>query len=121
MARISNPLVTGRVIRDVIDDFSPTVQMSVTYNSKKHVYNGHELFPSTVSFKPKVEVHGGDMRSFFTLVHILLLFYKLLYISCVCINLTYNKKKQSVGPIHIESATIFPEKIGVCLREYIFL
>ncbi|CAI9768576.1 unnamed protein product [Fraxinus pennsylvanica] len=68
MARTSNPLEIGRVIGDVIDYFSTTVQMSVTYNSKKHVYNGHELFPSTVSFKPKVEVHGGDMRSFFTLI-----------------------------------------------------
>ncbi|KAL2557401.1 Protein CENTRORADIALIS-like [Forsythia ovata] len=42
--------------------------MSVTYNSNKHVYNGHELFPSIVTFKPRVEVHGGDMRSFFTLI-----------------------------------------------------
>ncbi|CAI9774566.1 unnamed protein product [Fraxinus pennsylvanica] len=65
---MSDPLVIGRVIGDVIDYFSPTVKMSVIYNSDKHVYNGHELFPSTVAFKPKVEVHGGDMRSFFTLI-----------------------------------------------------
>lgn len=69
MARRSDPLVIGRVIGDVIDYFSPTVKMSVTYNSNEHVYNGHELFPSTVAFKPRVEVHGGDMRSFFTLVY----------------------------------------------------
>ncbi|CAA2984844.1 CEN-like protein 4 [Olea europaea var. sylvestris] len=68
MARRSDPLVIGRVIGDVIDYFSPTVKMSVTYNSNEHVYNGHELFPSTVAFKPRVEVHGGDMRSFFTLI-----------------------------------------------------
>ncbi|GAB4859771.1 CEN-like protein 2 [Ancistrocladus abbreviatus] len=42
--------------------------MSVTYNSNKQVYNGHEFFPSTVILKPRVEVHGGDLRSFFTLV-----------------------------------------------------
>ncbi|KAL8136820.1 hypothetical protein V2J09_002821 [Rumex salicifolius] len=65
----TDPLRIGRVVGDVIDGFTPTVKMTVTYNSSnKQVYNGHELFPSHVSFKPKVEVLGGDMRSFFTLV-----------------------------------------------------
>ncbi|POO01268.1 Phosphatidylethanolamine-binding protein PEBP [Trema orientale] len=68
MAKISDPLVLGRVIGDVVDPFSPSLRISVTYNSNKKVYNGHELFPSSVTIKPKVEVHGGDMRSFFTLV-----------------------------------------------------
>ncbi|XP_030956777.1 CEN-like protein 2 [Quercus robur] len=82
MAKVSDPLVVGRVIGDVIESFSPTVKMTVTYNSNvkdiksnssqgqslKQVYNGHELFPSAVTMKPKVEVHGGDMRSFFTLI-----------------------------------------------------
>lgn len=68
MAKMSNPLIIGRVIGDVIDCFTPTVRMSVTYNSNKQVYNGHELFPSSVTLKPRVEVHGGDMRSFFTLI-----------------------------------------------------
>ncbi|KAF4379804.1 hypothetical protein F8388_023821 [Cannabis sativa] len=63
-----NPLIIGRVIGDVVDVFSPTLKFTVTYNSNKRVYNGHELFPSTITIKPKVEVHGGDMRSFFTLV-----------------------------------------------------
>ncbi|XP_030455738.1 protein CENTRORADIALIS-like [Syzygium oleosum] len=69
MAKMSsNPLVVGRVIGDVTDSFSASVEMTVTYNSNKQVFNGHELFPSWVTTKPKVEVHGGDMRSFFTLV-----------------------------------------------------
>ncbi|XP_073156061.1 protein CENTRORADIALIS-like isoform X2 [Henckelia pumila] len=69
MAKMSSdPLVIGRVIGDVVDDFYPTVKMSVTYNSNKHVYNGYEHFPSTVASKPRVEVHGGDLRSFFTLI-----------------------------------------------------
>ncbi|GKU93853.1 hypothetical protein SLEP1_g7413 [Rubroshorea leprosula] len=68
MARLSDPLLVGRVIGDVIDSFTPSVTMSVTYNSNKQVYNGHEFFPSSVTQKPKVEVNGGDMRSFFTLV-----------------------------------------------------
>ncbi|RZR93514.1 hypothetical protein BHM03_00022096 [Ensete ventricosum] len=69
MARVSSdPLVVGRVIGEVIDSFSPTVKMTVTYNSNKLVCNGHEFFPSAVVSKPRVEVQGGDMRSFFTLV-----------------------------------------------------
>ncbi|KAA3458614.1 CEN-like protein 2 isoform X2 [Gossypium australe] len=68
MAKLSDPLVVGRVIGDVIDALSPSVKMSVTFNTNKQVCNGHEFFPSAVTNKPKVEVHGGDMRSFFTLV-----------------------------------------------------
>jgi len=70
MARTTDPLSIGRVIGDVIDCFNPTVKMSVTYNSSQQVYNGHELFPSSVTLKPRVEVQGGDMRSFFTLVYL---------------------------------------------------
>ncbi|KAF2321626.1 hypothetical protein GH714_000728 [Hevea brasiliensis] len=36
--------------------------MTVTYNCNKQVYNGHELFPSAVTQKPKVEVQGGHDR-----------------------------------------------------------
>ena len=72
MARISaDPLMVGRVIGDVVDSCLQAVKMTVTYNCDKQVYNGHELFPSAVTNKPKVEVHGGDMRSFFTLVRIM--------------------------------------------------
>ncbi|KAL6141767.1 hypothetical protein ACLB2K_060054 [Fragaria x ananassa] len=67
MARMSEPLAVGRVIGDVLDSFTPTTKMIVTYNTKL-VCNGHELFPSAVTAKPKVEIQGGDMRSFFTLV-----------------------------------------------------
>nr|AGW52157.1 TFL [Populus tomentosa] len=62
MAKLSDPLVVGRVIGDVIDYFTPNVKMTVTYNSNKQVYNGHELFPSAVTQKPKVEVHGVTNR-----------------------------------------------------------
>ncbi|KAH6754980.1 centroradiali [Perilla frutescens var. hirtella] len=68
MSSSSTPLIIGRVIGDVVDNFSATVKMSVTYNSNNHVYNGHELFPSQLTSKPRVHVHGGDMRSFFTLI-----------------------------------------------------
>ncbi|KAF2300802.1 hypothetical protein GH714_015918 [Hevea brasiliensis] len=54
MAKTTDPLVVGRVIGDVIDYFTPIVKMTVTYNPNKQVYNGHELFPSAVTQKPKV-------------------------------------------------------------------
>ncbi|KAL8210429.1 hypothetical protein R6Q57_004866 [Mikania cordata] len=68
MAKMADPLVIGRVVGDVVDNFTQCVDMCVTYNSSNQVYNGHELFPSSVTAKPKVDVPGGDMRSFFTLV-----------------------------------------------------
>ncbi|XP_057970624.1 protein TERMINAL FLOWER 1-like [Malania oleifera] len=67
MARALEPLVVGRVIGDVINVYTPTVEMCVSYHSKQ-VFNGHELYPSSLVNKPRVEVLGGDMRSFFTLV-----------------------------------------------------
>ncbi|XP_043693262.1 protein TERMINAL FLOWER 1-like [Telopea speciosissima] len=67
MARTLEPLIVGRVIGDVLDSFSPTMKMTVTYTNKQ-VCNGRELFPSMVTSKPRVEVLGGDMRTFFTLV-----------------------------------------------------
>ncbi|KAL2487215.1 Protein CENTRORADIALIS-like [Abeliophyllum distichum] len=41
--------------------------MSVTYGNGQ-VFNGHEFYPSTVTTRPRVEVSGGDMRTFYTLV-----------------------------------------------------
>ncbi|KAF3617788.1 Protein CENTRORADIALIS-like [Capsicum annuum] len=67
MARSLEPLIVGRVIGDVLDSFNPTIKMTITFNNKL-VCNGHELYPSAISARPKVEVHGGDLRTFFTLV-----------------------------------------------------
>ncbi|KAJ8754735.1 hypothetical protein K2173_012124 [Erythroxylum novogranatense] len=69
MARIIEPLIVGRVIGDVLDLFTPSVKVSVIYNNRQ-VNNGYELNPSTVATKPRAEIQGGDMRSFFTLVMI---------------------------------------------------
>ncbi|XP_065027946.1 protein SELF-PRUNING-like isoform X2 [Musa acuminata AAA Group] len=68
MSRPVEPLVVGRVIGEVLDSFRPSVRIMVTYSSNKLVFNGHEFYPSTVTSRPRVEVQGGDMRSFFTLV-----------------------------------------------------
>lgn len=67
MARMSEPLIIGRVIGDVLDSFTPATKMFVTYGNKQ-VYNGHEFYPSAVTTKPRVEIQGGDMRTFYTLV-----------------------------------------------------
>ncbi|KAM0918777.1 hypothetical protein ACQ4PT_008623 [Festuca glaucescens] len=68
MSRALEPLVVGKVIGEVLDSFNPTVKMTATYSSNKQVFNGHEFFPSAIAAKPRVEVQGGDLRSFFTLV-----------------------------------------------------
>ncbi|KAM3386878.1 hypothetical protein ACQJBY_010033 [Aegilops geniculata] len=56
MARVLEPLIVGKVIGEVIDNFNPTVKMTVTYSSNKQVFNGHEFFPSAVVSKPRIEV-----------------------------------------------------------------
>ena len=73
MSRMLESLVVGKVIGEVIDNFNPTGKMTVTYCSNKQVFNGHEFFPSAVVSKPRIEVKGSEMRSFFTLVCVSLL------------------------------------------------
>ncbi|KAG0457857.1 hypothetical protein HPP92_022719 [Vanilla planifolia] len=68
MARSVEPLVVGRVIGEVLESFNPSVKMTVTYKCNKLVCNGQELFPTVVASMPRVEVQGGDLRSFFTLI-----------------------------------------------------
>ncbi|KAL6508456.1 Protein TERMINAL FLOWER 1-like [Orobanche hederae] len=67
----NDTLAVGGVIGDVLNDFTPTTDMVVTYGSgrnKKVVSNAHEFFPSAVAKKSKVVIGGDDMRTFFTLV-----------------------------------------------------
>lgn len=67
MSRPMEPLSVGRVIGEVVDIFNPSVRMNVTYSTKQ-VANGHELMPSIIMNKPRVEIGGDDMRSAYTLV-----------------------------------------------------
>lgn len=62
----------GRVIGEVVDIFNPSVRMNVTYSTKQ-VANGHELLPSIVMNKPRVEIGGDDLRTAYTLVTYLLI------------------------------------------------
>jgi len=66
-----DPLVVGRVIGDVVDPFVRRVPLRVAYTARE-ISNGCELRPSAVAEQPRVEVGGPDMRTFYTLVLILI-------------------------------------------------
>lgn len=61
------PLVLAHVIRDVLDPFTPTVPLRITYNNRL-LLAGAELKPSAIVNKPRVDVGGTDLRVFYTLV-----------------------------------------------------
>nr|ANS56365.1 TFL1-like protein [Picea wilsonii] len=68
MSRLTGPLTAGGVIGDVLDMFTPSIKMTVVYNSNMQVNNGFEFMPSAITAPPRVEVIGGDMRTFYTLI-----------------------------------------------------
>ncbi|XP_043716394.1 CEN-like protein 1 [Telopea speciosissima] len=68
MLRSLPPLTLGRVVGEVVDDFTPSVKLNITYNSNNQVCNGVELMPSAIISRPRVEIDGEDMRTFYTLV-----------------------------------------------------
>ncbi|RCV21230.1 hypothetical protein SETIT_4G122200v2 [Setaria italica] len=67
--RDRDPLVVGRVVGDVLDPFTQTTKLKVSFGART-IANGCELKPSMVSHQPRVEVGGPDMRTFYTLVMI---------------------------------------------------
>ncbi|XP_062180711.1 protein HEADING DATE 3A-like [Phragmites australis] len=56
---------------NVLDSFTPTTPLRITYNSRL-LLAGAELKPSAVVNKPRVDVGGTDLRVFYTLVSSLL-------------------------------------------------
>uniref|UniRef100_A0A7N0U6K0 Flowering locus T n=1 Tax=Kalanchoe fedtschenkoi TaxID=63787 RepID=A0A7N0U6K0_KALFE len=68
MPRDRDPLVVGRVIGDVLEPFTKSISLRVTYNKAREVSNGCELKPSQVVNQPRVDVGGYDFRNFYTLV-----------------------------------------------------
>jgi protein FLOWERING LOCUS T len=60
-------LVMARVIQDVLDPFTPTIPLRITYNNRLLLPSA-ELKPSAVVSKPRVDIGGSDMRAFYTLV-----------------------------------------------------
>lgn len=67
MPRGRDPLLVGRVIGDVLDPFTRTIGLRVTYNSRE-VSNGNDLRIAQVANQPRVEIGGDDLRTFYTLV-----------------------------------------------------
>ncbi|XP_011096577.2 protein HEADING DATE 3A-like [Sesamum indicum] len=67
MTRERNPLVVSRVVGDVLDAFTSTVELRV-YSDGRMVCNGCNFRPSQVVAQPRVDIGGDDFRSFYTLV-----------------------------------------------------
>ncbi|KAL3647357.1 mRNA-capping enzyme subunit beta [Castilleja foliolosa] len=67
-SRPLDSLSVGRVVGEVVDNFEPCVKLVATYNTNKQVCNGHELMPSVITAKPRVEIGGVDLRAAYTLV-----------------------------------------------------
>lgn len=70
MPRERDPLIVGRVVGDVLDPFSRSISLRVTYSSRE-VTNGCDLRPSHVFNQPRVEIGGDDLRTFYTLVSLI--------------------------------------------------
>ncbi|KAI3894087.1 hypothetical protein MKX03_013284 [Papaver bracteatum] len=67
MVKSMATLRVGGVVGEVVDEFNPSVEMKVIYNTKQ-VSNGHEFMPASFSMKPRVEIGGLDMRDAYTLI-----------------------------------------------------
>lgn len=63
-----DPLIVGRVIGEVLDPFTRSVDLRVVYNNRE-VNNACVLKPSQVVMQPKVYIGGDDLRTFYTLVN----------------------------------------------------
>ncbi|KAI3704883.1 hypothetical protein L1987_75112 [Smallanthus sonchifolius] len=61
-------LALGRMIGDVVDQFTPSVRMDVAYDPNYSIFSGHELMPNVITSKPRVHIGGVDMRSSYTIV-----------------------------------------------------
>ncbi|KAF3633892.1 Protein HEADING DATE 3B [Capsicum annuum] len=61
-----DPLIVGRVIGDVLDPFTKSVDLRVVYNNRE-INNSCVLKPSQVVMQPRVHIGGNDLRNFYTL------------------------------------------------------
>ena len=94
-SRDRDPLVVGRVVGDVVDEFVRTTSLKVSYGART-VSNGCELKPSMVWHQPRVEVGGPDMRTFYTLVRTSYIYcssyihvHIYMYLSRSCMHITF--------------------------------
>ncbi|XP_057858048.1 CEN-like protein 1 [Cryptomeria japonica] len=68
VSRLLKPLKSAGVIGDVVDVFTPSVKMSVVYNTNMEVHNGFEFMPSSITSSPQVQLLDTDPATFFTLI-----------------------------------------------------
>ena len=85
-----DPLVVGRVISDVLDPFTKSVSLKVSYSGNRAINNGTDLRPSQVANQPRVEVGGDDLRTFYTLVSIICIYIYIYVCVCVCIYILFS-------------------------------
>ncbi|KAG6477438.1 hypothetical protein ZIOFF_066693 [Zingiber officinale] len=64
---LRDPLALSNVVGDVLDPFLKSATIKVVYNNRE-VTNGSELKPSAIANAPRVEIHGRDSRTLYTLV-----------------------------------------------------
>ncbi|KAI4348425.1 hypothetical protein L6164_009150 [Bauhinia variegata] len=68
MPRVArDPLVVGRVIGDVLDPFTRSIPLTVTFGNRE-VTNGCDFRPSHVQNQPVVSIGGDDFRNLYTLI-----------------------------------------------------
>ncbi|KAI3456003.1 hypothetical protein Pfo_012666 [Paulownia fortunei] len=67
MARERHPLVVSRVVGDVLDPFTATIELRA-FSDGRIIQNGCSLRPSQVVGRPRVEIGDDDFRIFYTLV-----------------------------------------------------
>lgn len=77
-----DPLCQSRVVGDVLHPFTRSVSLRVDYCNKV-VVNGSGFKPSAVARRPRVEIGGADMKTFYTLVLSLSLARSLAFCWCV--------------------------------------
>ncbi|OIT02984.1 protein heading date 3a [Nicotiana attenuata] len=72
MSRGRDTLVLGRVIGDVLDPFTRSINLRVVYINRQ-VINGCDFRPSQVIQQPRIEIGGADDCTFYTLINTLVM------------------------------------------------
>ena len=84
---LSDTLVVGRVVGDVVDPFIRSTTMKVLYRPNRTLVNGSGLKPSEITSQPRV-LAGGELRALFTLVRTSLPFFSCNFFTLSCLLIT---------------------------------
>lgn len=116
MPRSTDPLVIGGVIGDVLEPFTSSVSMGIVYNNCPQVINCCELKPSKILNRPRIEIGGDDLRTFYTLVlcNYVLIAFNLYYIF-ILIDLLYIELSTYVRFCHSLGSLIIMVDFIACM------